>query len=252
MAKNILRIGNSVVMAGKVKDIKTDISQNGNPYVIVTLTRLQYDESMAMDLEVENSILFMDNDYVTWTEKLDTMKVAPGANVVIRANVNINDRNEETYFGTLLQYLNGAGTDIQVKIKSEDPAKDDVIQRVIIGRIGRPYCKYDSQKGIGTIPVSVKKYNSSAATDEEKNYFCTHNLKMFDDKKDDTKKFGQQIYKQFIGKKEDEAIYGIFVVNDASKYVSDKQKDPEHPKVVYYNIVDYDVFDMPPKAEKTA
>lgn len=249
MAKNILRLSNTVVMAGTVKDVKSGISQAGNPYVLVTVTRLQYDESMAMDLEVENNILFMDNDYVTWTEKIENMKIAPGANVAIRANVSTNDKNEETYFGSLITYLNGAGVDIQVKTKNPEPEKDDIVQRVIIGKIGRQYCKYDAQKGIATIPVSVRKYNPDS-TEEDKNYFCNFNLKSFDDKKDETKKYGQQIYKQFVGKKDDETIYGIFVVNESSKFVSDKQKDAEHPTAVYYNIVEYDVFNMPPKAEK--
>lgn len=249
MTKTYFEIdGKVAIMFGKIKDITSGISRAGNTFTKLTLTRQKYDSDLCVDVDIDNDIVFTDTDSFSWAERIDTMKLAPGATVVIRANINKTD-NGVNYYGSLVTYLTRAGVDFPVSIKGDGDSKDKEY-RVILGRVNRQYCEYEESKNMGVVPISVRKYNKNEPNDEKKNYFCNFKCKLFNDKDDETKKFGQELYKHFIGKKDDAAMFGLFILDEASKFISDKQKDADHPTVVHYNLLSWDEINIPERPEK--
>lgn len=225
-----------------LEDPEVLYSQQGAPYLKVHIGKTGLDPQTGLDLiEEEETVLFWDSDKIAWTERICSMPNLVGTKVLVMTNITRNDNGDATYWGCSISYYSRRGARFTFRTEEGKPKI-----RVFIGPTGGLYCKYDAEKGLGTVPMSQCLWN----TETQKNYFCNYQIRI-SDKKDGSEKRGQKFVSDFKGAKGQSKMALVIIVGD--DYVTDKQKDPEHPSVIYVSGAGYELLpDIPKHTAKTA
>lgn len=234
----LFRKNNDLILGGVVKEIKNGVSAKGNPFVTLKIEGSAFDEEMQMDLDKEMDVTFTDNEHISWTERIEAMKIAEGAAVFIQGR-EVAPAEGSNYapsvYGSAITYASGRGH--VFTIRGKDETEKDV--KIILGKA--KYAEKDDSKGTASIAVSVMAYNK----DTKENYWCNYKLKVKDNKEKNITK-AKPLYDAFIGPRDAKGKFGVFETY-GDPFVSDKQKDAEHPTVVHYTLNSWKMYELPEK-----
>ncbi len=165
-----------VILAGKVTKVtEKKTSKAGNEYIKVTLSSKEYDPDLEMDIEEEKTVLFLNKPEGAYgpqlnADQVEKLKVKEGSLVAIRAteSINVNDQGEEeeTYFGSRIQYANGTKFEFKFSKKGSDAS-------VVCGKA----VLHENDEGKTTLSVPISMWDK----EKKENYTAWCNCGEVDD-----------------------------------------------------------------------